>query len=50
VFAFPRIPEAGELAAAVEGCAWYDDAHGAPDWRRAMTLRFAEELRTEAAA
>jgi CO/xanthine dehydrogenase FAD-binding subunit len=50
VFAFPRVPDARELAAVVEGCAWYDDAHGAPDWRRAMTLRFAEELQTEAAA
>lgn len=47
-FAFPRVPEAEELAAAVEGCEWYDDAHGAADWRRAMTLRVAEELRAEA--
>ena len=26
---------------------WYDDIHGAPDWRRAMTIRFAEQLRRE---
>jgi CO/xanthine dehydrogenase FAD-binding subunit len=47
VFAFADVPEAGELAAAVENCDWYDDPHGAADWRRAMTLRFAEELRAE---
>jgi CO/xanthine dehydrogenase FAD-binding subunit len=28
---------------------WYDDAHGSPDWRRAMSLRFALELREELA-
>lgn len=49
VFAFDALPTAAELAAAVETCAWYDDPHGAPDWRRATTLRFAEELRGEAA-
>jgi CO/xanthine dehydrogenase FAD-binding subunit len=47
VFAFPRVPDPAELAA-VDTCEWYDDAHGAADWRRAMTLRFAEELRAEA--
>jgi CO/xanthine dehydrogenase FAD-binding subunit len=26
---------------------WYDDAHGSPDWRRAMSGRFAEQLRQE---
>ena len=50
VFAFAAVPSAAELAAAVETCDWYDDAHGAPDWRRATTLRFAEELRAEAAS
>lgn len=47
VFAFDALPTAAELAAEVESCAWYEDAHGAPDWRRATTLRFAEELRAE---
>jgi CO/xanthine dehydrogenase FAD-binding subunit len=47
VFAFDAVPSAADLAAAVETCDWYDDAHGAPDWRRATTLRFAEELRAE---
>jgi hypothetical protein len=28
---------------------WYDDAHGSPDWRRAMSVRFAEQLRQEMA-
>jgi hypothetical protein len=28
---------------------WYDDAHGSPDWRRAMSVRFAEQLRQELA-
>jgi hypothetical protein len=48
VFGFDTVPDAAELAEAVETCDWYDDAHGAPDWRRATTLRFAEELRREA--
>ena len=48
VFAFDAVPDAAELAAAIESCIWHDDAHGAPDWRRATTLRFAEELRAEA--
>lgn len=50
VFSFPAVPDAAALASAVGTCDWYDDAHGAADWRRAMTLRFAEELRAEAAA
>lgn len=50
VLAFPTVPSAEALAAAVESCDWYDDVHGAPDWRRAMTLAFAEELRVEASA
>lgn len=50
VFAFATIPDADTLAAAIDGCEWHDDAHGAPDWRRAMTLRLAEELRAKAGA
>jgi CO/xanthine dehydrogenase FAD-binding subunit len=34
-----------EEAVASEG--WYDDVHGDPQWRRHMTLRFAEEIRQE---
>ncbi|WP_309714264.1 FAD binding domain-containing protein [Pseudolysinimonas sp.] len=51
VLAFPSLPEVGDLSAAIGTIVdWYDDAHGAPDWRRAMTLRLAEELRAEAAS
>jgi len=48
--AFPGVPSADELRAAVEQVDdWYDDPHGAPDWRRAMTLRLAEQVRKELA-
>ena len=29
---------------------WYDDVHGAPAWRRHMSLHFAEEIRRELGA
>lgn len=49
-FRFDGIPTAVELRAAVDTIpAWHDDPHGSPDWRRATTLRLAEELRTELA-
>ncbi|MCU1413720.1 MAG: hypothetical protein JWN80_1060, partial [Microbacteriaceae bacterium] len=42
------MPSERELAASVAGIdCWYDDAHGAADWRAAMSLRFALELREE---
>ncbi|MFJ4922754.1 FAD binding domain-containing protein [Streptomyces sp. NPDC088725] len=48
---FPCPPGARELRAAIEGAvpdnAWFDDIHGLPPWRRHMTLRLAEEIRTE---
>ena len=48
--AFPAVPSAAELRAAVEAVDdWYDDPHGAPDWRRAMTVRLAEQVREELA-
>ena len=42
------MPAADELEDAVRmiDC-WYDDAHGAPDWRAAMSALLAEELRRE---
>lgn len=60
-FSFERMPTAAQLHEAIDGVGvgvgvgdmvggireWYDDPHGAPDWRRAMTLRLAEEIRTE---
>jgi CO/xanthine dehydrogenase FAD-binding subunit len=35
------------LAAAIPDGMYYDDLHGAPEWRRHMTLRFAEQIRRE---
>nr|WP_218886538.1 FAD binding domain-containing protein [Kineococcus aurantiacus] len=52
VFRLPTTPRPDELAAAVErrvAGAWWDDVHGAPDWRRATTLRFAAEIAEELA-
>ncbi len=48
VLRFDEIPTARALAGAVDGIDdWYDDPHGAPDWRRAMSLMYAEEIRSE---
>lgn len=48
--AFSQLPGSDELRAAIEQVDdWYDDPHGAPDWRRAMTLRLAEQVREELA-
>lgn len=47
-FEFATPPAPGELAAALDGVPrWYDDPHGAPDWRRAVTGLLAEEIRAE---
>ncbi|CAN5271555.1 FAD binding domain-containing protein [soil metagenome] len=41
--AFDSPPTAAQVASAVDSIDdWYDDAHGSPDWRRAMSLAFAE--------
>jgi len=37
------------IEAAVPASGYYDDIHGAPIWRRHMTLHFAEEIRRELA-
>jgi CO/xanthine dehydrogenase FAD-binding subunit len=54
---FRHAPDATELRDALDraipDALYYGDPHGAPDWRRAMTVRFAEQIRrelTEAAA
>ncbi|WP_405592219.1 FAD binding domain-containing protein [Streptomyces sp. NBC_01190] len=51
---FPQPPAATALRAAIEGAVdeaeWYDDLHGLPAWRRHMTLRLAEEIRSELTA
>ena len=52
VLRFESFPSAAELAAriaAIPGDLWYDDIHGAPDWRAHMTREFAEEIRAELA-
>ncbi|WP_370330028.1 FAD binding domain-containing protein [Mycolicibacterium hippocampi] len=52
VFTFPATPSAAELAAAhrtIGEDAWTRDAHGDPDWRRAVTLVLAEQIRRELA-
>lgn len=51
VLAFDAPPGAGALADAVHAIDdWYDDPHGAPDWRRAMTVLLAEQVRADLAA
>jgi CO/xanthine dehydrogenase FAD-binding subunit len=52
VFRFPKMPSNDKVRAAhatVSDDAWTVDAHGDPDWRRAMTLILAEQIRTELA-
>jgi hypothetical protein len=45
---FDELPSAAALTAAVDSIDdWYDDAHGKPDWRHAMSLRFAHEIRED---
>jgi CO/xanthine dehydrogenase FAD-binding subunit len=51
---FAAIPTAETLRDAIEAAVtapekWFDDMHGAPDWRRHITLHLAEELRVELA-
>jgi len=50
VLRFDEPPSAAALADAIDSIDdWYDDAHGKPDWRRAMSLALAEEIREELA-
>jgi CO/xanthine dehydrogenase FAD-binding subunit len=52
VFDFPAPPDPQALRAAhatIPDEAWTRDAHGDPDWRRAMTLLLAEQVRAELA-
>lgn len=49
-FGFPEMPAPGALREALDGIpAWYDDPHGSPDWRRAVTGLLAEQIRVELA-
>ncbi len=50
VFAFANMPSSIELEAlhaTIPDTAWTVDAHGDPDWRRAVTLVLAEQIRQE---
>jgi CO/xanthine dehydrogenase FAD-binding subunit len=48
---FPAIPPDHDLGPALAGtipdAMYYDDLHGAPDWRRHMTVRLGQEIRRE---
>jgi CO/xanthine dehydrogenase FAD-binding subunit len=48
-FKFPKLPGADELRTRIqrEIHEYFDDVHGAPDYRKHMTLYFAEEIRRE---
>ncbi|WP_420369945.1 FAD binding domain-containing protein [Curtobacterium sp. L1-20] len=51
VLRFAAVPDHDALDAALSRHDdWYDDPHGSPAWRRAVSTRFAHELRDEAAA
>jgi CO/xanthine dehydrogenase FAD-binding subunit len=51
VLRFPTVPGTADLDDALRAHRdWYDDPHGSPAWRRAVSTRFAHELRDEAAA
>ncbi|HEY2226087.1 FAD binding domain-containing protein [Actinomycetospora sp.] len=52
VLRYDGLPDAGRLAADVDALAgthggWYDDPHGRPAWRHAMSRHLAEEIRAE---
>jgi len=54
VLRYPEAPPAAVVVADAEravaaGCGWFDDVHGAPDWRRATTLRSVAEVCEELA-
>ncbi|GAA4755631.1 FAD binding domain-containing protein [Amnibacterium soli] len=50
VVRFPSLPSAAELATAVAAIpSWFTDAHGAADWREAVSRLLAEEIRQELA-
>lgn len=50
VLRFDALPDPGTLDAAVDALGpWYDDPHGSPDWRHAMTRHLATQVREELA-
>jgi CO/xanthine dehydrogenase FAD-binding subunit len=50
-FSFSKLPSAEDLRERIEReiVSYFDDIHGAPDWRRHMTLHFAQEILRELA-
>lgn len=47
-FRFASVPSRDELESAIRSIGqWFDDPHGAPDWREAMTVLLAEQVRVE---
>ncbi|MGN6743479.1 MAG: FAD binding domain-containing protein [Amnibacterium sp.] len=51
VLRFPEPPGPEHLAERIDGIrSWFTDAHGAADWRAAMTRRLGEDVREELAA
>jgi CO/xanthine dehydrogenase FAD-binding subunit len=50
--AFDGFPEPAALAPRIDAevSAWYDDIHGAPDWRRNLAHLLAQEIRLELSA
>ncbi|MFG1923472.1 FAD binding domain-containing protein [Cryptosporangium sp. NPDC048952] len=47
---FPSVPSAIDLTAVIPPELWVDDVHGLPAWRRHLTLRYADDIRSELAA
>jgi CO/xanthine dehydrogenase FAD-binding subunit len=50
IFRFPAVPDTETLRTVLAGIpesAWNDDVHGDPDWRAAMTMLLAEQVRDE---
>ena len=51
--AFPRVPDTRQLREglqeAIPDAGYFDDVHGSPDYRKHLTLHFAEEIRAELA-
>lgn len=50
VFRFPTVPDTETLRTVlteIPESAWNDDVHGDPDWRAAMTMLLAEQVRRE---
>lgn len=50
VLRFSGLPSSADLGASIHGISsWFSDAHGAADWRRAVSALLAEEIRQELA-